>query len=135
MKSDLKQLQTIQNKAIKNLFQYERMESTQKIHSENNILTVEQYAHHRTALHVHQILNNSVRSNAVIVSNNQIHKYNTRSATNIHTERIHTKRFGNRQALWKANQIYNELPEKIKKLNYEKFKLESKFYYKSILNF
>jgi hypothetical protein len=129
--SDLKQLQTLQNKALRNLFQHDRMERTKVIHTENNVLTIKQQAHHQLANHIHNIKHNYIISTTTLRTNDQYHSYNTRQAMHIHTEHPNTNRFGVKQVLRNASQIYNSILGDMKILNKEKFKLASKNHFKS----
>lgn len=132
--TNIKPLQIIQNKAIRNLFGYKNMESTEKIHTENNILTIKQHAHHSLAIHMHEIINKNILSNTSIQFNNEYHQYNTRRATNIHSNRKNTQRFGTKQALQQAIDIYNKLPNNMKNMNRKKFKLASRELFRSTFN-
>ena len=129
--TDLKQIQNLQNKALRNLFQYDRMERTELIHTENNILTIKQQIHHRLATHIHNIKHEYTKSTTTLTLNEQYHDHNTRNATNIRTERKRTERYGTKQPLNVAIQIYNSLPDTMKTLNRQQFKMTSKEHFKS----
>lgn len=129
--TDLKQIQTLQNKAIRNLFQHDRMERTKFIHEENKILTVKQQTHYQLANHAHNIHNKHIISTTTIKTNSQYHNHYTRNATHIHVDRTNTKRWGSKQSINRAIQIYNAMPNDMKMLNNKQFKLKSKEYFHS----
>lgn len=95
------------------------MESTEKIHNENSILTIKQHAHHSLTNHIHSMINENIRSITTIKFNNEFHQYNTRKANDIRADRVKTVKFGNKQSVQKAIQLYNKLPAEMKSLNKE----------------
>lgn len=104
--TDLKQTQKLQNKAIRNLFQHNRFERTKAIHEENTILTIKQQTHYQLANHIHSIKQKHINSTTSITTNNQYHHHNTRRAMHIYSDRPNTKRYGKKQSLNRAIQIY-----------------------------
>lgn len=127
----LKKIQTLQNRAIKNLFKYKRDERTQDIHKNNNFLTVSENIKYVQCNHIHNIINQCIHTNTTLTTAETIHSYTTRSANLIYQNNNRTSQMGLRSVLYKSIKTYNELPEYLKLLNKSKYKLELK---KHILN-
>lgn len=123
--STMKQIQLVQNRAIKNLYNIDRLTSTFEIHKKFNILPVNYMYEFKLLNLVHSVKNKFVHSNSVIINNNIIHEHNTRSAANIHNKSfgVHTLNFN----ILKYNQLQNEY----KKLNKDKFAISVKRYISS----
>lgn len=125
-KSAIKPLQIIQNKAIKNLFGYHRRTSTAFIHTEHQLLMVENVYTTSACLHIHKILGNAVHSNTVLSRVSQRHQHHTRARANLSINRCNTTRFGKNSVLNKATSRYNNLSEDFKSLAVDNFKLRLK---------
>lgn len=109
------ELQVIQNRAIKNLFNLDRLTSTVAIHKDFKILKVKDMFQFKSMKLVHSVDNKLIHSNTKIILNNQIHNHNTRHAGDIH--------IGNnlRFTLASFNTEYNKLDISTRKLNKNMF--------------
>ena len=116
------QLQTTQNKAIKNLFGYRRRTATAFIHTRNRLLTVGSTYSAAACNHIHKILRGSIHTNTVLGRGVDRHQHFTRGRGNLTANRINTTTFGQHSALYKATMLYNALPEDFKGLRSSQFK-------------
>lgn len=113
-KSNLNPLQRIQNKIIKVLFNYPYLYPTKKLYEKTNLLNLKQLYTYYTCILIKKITKNSVQSNI------QLHKktitYNTRSKNKFQlmTARARTN-YGKKTILVEGAQLFNDLPEDIKK--------------------
>lgn len=118
----ISQLQTTQNKAIKNLFGYRRRTATALIHTRHRFLTVGSTYSAVACNHIHRILHGCIHTNTVLARGVDRHRHFTRGRDNLTASRINTTTFGQNSALYKATMLYNALPEDIKELPPAKFK-------------
>lgn len=125
-KTAMKSLQTIQNKAIKNLFGYHRRTSTEFIHSKHNILTVENVYACVACVHIHRILQGAVHTNTTFSRTYEQHHHNTRGRERLISHRRHTTTFGQNSAVNKATSLYNNLQNELKVLPENSFKFKLK---------
>lgn len=109
------ELQVIQNRAIKNLFNLDRLTSTVAIHKDFKILKVKDMFQLKLMKLVHSVDNKLFHSNTKIILNNQIHQHNTRHAGDIHISNNH------RSSLASFNTEYNKLDVSTRKLNRNMF--------------
>lgn len=126
-KSKLKKIQSIQNKAIKNLYKYKRSENRKFIHKQNQILPVLHLLNISQATHIHNIKNQFILSNTQLTANN--HHYNTRNRDNVQFNRINTTNFGSNSSKYAAIKTYNSLPNSLKILDEKSFKTAIKSHY------
>lgn len=122
-KIHINQLQIIQNKAIRNLYNHPITVSNKHIHKQNNIQTLEENSNTIMALHIYNIIHNSIHTTSNIQQINNVHNYNTRAAINIYIEHTNTTQYGSRKATRQAAMAFNKLPLQIKmEENKKKFK-------------
>jgi len=113
----MKSLQTVQNKAIKNLFCYESRTATSFIHCENGILPLNYHIKFKLINQVHMMLTNKINTNTQLQINSNIHNYNTRTAQNIRIMSSNI-RFNNCETVYNAAyKLYNDIPQSIKNLH------------------
>lgn len=122
----LKSLQTVQNKAIKNLFGYHRRTSTAFIHSKHNILTVKNVYVCAACMHIHRILHGGIHTNTTLNRIYEQHQHNTRGRDLLITNRRYTTTFGQNSAVNRATALYNELQHELKVLPENSFKFKLK---------
>lgn len=67
------ELQTLQNRAIRNLFQHQARERIQSMHTQHYILTLKQHTAYLRATHMYNIKNKLLRTNTKLTLNNEIH--------------------------------------------------------------
>lgn len=108
------ELQVIQNRAIKNLFNLDRLTSTVAIHKDFKILRVKDMFQLKLMKLVHSVDNKLLHSNTKIILNNQIHHHNTRQAGDIHIVNHHS-------SLSQFNNQYNKVDIDTRKLNKNMF--------------
>lgn len=113
--SKIAELQVIQNRAIKNLFNLDRLTSTVAIHRDFKILKVKDMFQLKLMKLVHSVDNKLLHSNTKVILNNQIHHHNTRHAGDIHISNNH------RSSLASYNTEYNKLNISTRKLNKNMF--------------
>lgn len=121
-KTKLKKLQTIQNRAIKNLYKYKRDENTKLIHQKHNIMTVLDTIQHYQSIHIHNILHLNIHTNTKLSINNSIHNHETRTRMKIHQQNTKSERMGINSTKYTAIRTYNNLPETYKSLTSNAFK-------------
>lgn len=83
-KTKLKELQVLQNRALKNLFNFDHYTSTYGLHKTLNIFPVNYKFQLKLLTLVHNVKNNFLHNNSIIINNNSVHNYNTRSSNFIH---------------------------------------------------
>lgn len=123
------EIQVLQNKAIRNLFDNEKGTSNYNLHLKNNILPVRYIIKMKHVIQIHNMLHNNIKSNTFLVKNSDSHKHNTRIANNIKMDKTQTSRYGKTSALHLAKSEYNKLPESYKILSKNQFKYAIKKYY------
>lgn len=119
-------LQTIQNKAIRNLYKHSITDSNIEIHKINNILNLDQHFKYIVATHIHNIINENIHTTSIIQSNAEIHQHDTRSSTHLNVCKSNTIKYGQNQAIRQGIKIYNQLPPELKSENTKKFKKKLK---------
>lgn len=92
--STVSQLQTTQNKAIKNLFGYRRRTATAFIHTRNQLLTVGSTYSAVVCNHIHKVLHGGIHTNTVLGRGVDRHGHFTRGRGNLTASRINTTTFG-----------------------------------------
>lgn len=126
-KTKIKKVQTIQNRAIKNLFHYKRDENTKTIHTNHKILPVYDTIKCFQATHIHNIVNNDIHTNTILQMNHHIHSHSTRTANQIQQQHAYTTKMGLRSTHYMAIDVYNNhVPEDMKTLKKKKFKTNIK---------
>lgn len=113
----LKLLQTVQNKAIKNLFGYDIRTATRKIHKNHNILPLNLYIKSKLAMHVYLMVTKNINTNVQPIMNNEVHTYTTRTANNIRIQSS-AVRFNNCDSVYnEAYKAFNGLPDELKNID------------------
>lgn len=125
----IKELQIIQNRAIKNLYQYPKLTSTKTIHSETSILKVEDNITLLLAKQIHATHFNTMHTSTKLQYQHDVHTHNTRNRDNIRCNPVKTTKFGLNSVFNKSCKIYNGLPKETKDLNQHKFTAEIKKIY------
>lgn len=130
-KYKVKQIQVLQNKAIRNLFGYPFRFSTRQMHFQEDILTIENQFIKISTTTINQIINQSVNSSINLQKNSDAHSYTTRNADALLIKTSKTWKFGINSALTRALNEYNNLPNYFKTLNNTKFKNKLSQYLKN----
>jgi Reverse transcriptase (RNA-dependent DNA polymerase) len=116
-------IQKIQNRAIKNLFCYERKTPTTKIHTENRILTVKKLHQKTAATHIFKMSNGNIHTNIKLCRGSTSHKYETKKNKDLRTPKVKTKYFGTSSMNYKSITAFNMLPQNLKEeKSLERFK-------------
>ena len=131
-KNNLKKIQIIQKRAIKNLFKYNRDENTKRIHTENGLLPIEDTIKYFQAIQIHNIFKGLSHSNTNLLLRNDIHSHHTRNAHLINQQQNNSRNMGINSVKYRAIETYNELPETLKaELNINRYKSKLKEHIKN----
>lgn len=125
----LSQLQIIQNRAIRNLFREDRRISIKELHEKHNLLKIEDLINIALTTHIHNISNNFIHSTTTLVTNSEVHNYQTRNTNQIRIRQSHTSRNGINGLLNKSILAYQNIPPSIKALPRQQFKNEIKKFF------
>lgn len=113
-KSNLKELQTAQNKIIKVLFHYDFFTRTHKLYNkETKIMSVNQIYTYNTCCLIRKIIKKDIHTDITFKRKNQIHKYNTRNSKNFVLIQPRTN-YGKKSITYEGAQLFNKLPSNIK---------------------
>lgn len=121
-KQNIKKLQSLQNKAIQNIFALDYRTSTKCIHEKYNILELTKLHKLLQIEHIHKINNNNIINNTSIIYNSQIHNHDTRSSNNIRNQSTRTHHFGLNSIFNTSTKFYNEIPPELKIFHKKQFK-------------
>lgn len=117
-----KQIGTIMNKALKILFKMDMRCSTRKVYNDTEELDINQLIYFEKCKYIHKIVNKQTKSNWMLHTRKEIHRYNTRNRFNLNVPiaRTSTKHKSLKNS---AIKLYNILPKYIKDCkNIDKFK-------------
>lgn len=131
-KSTYKHLQTLQNRAIKNLYKYKRNKCTKTIYIKHNLLPLNELIQIAQTTQLHNIINRFTHTNTTLQFGSSIHAHNTRFNNHIHQPSTRTTRMGTYAIQHNAISTYNALPDNLKRLNKTMFKKYTKDYYKQV---
>ena len=121
-KKNVATIQTIQNKAIRNMFNLEKTTRVKEIYKMTNLLPLEEIMKTSIIIHTHNIINNFILTNTTFNKNQNILTYQTRSANLLRQHKLNTSIFGSTSFRNKATNLYNAIPNEYKQLNKENFK-------------
>lgn len=113
-RSTTMELQTIQNKAIRNLFQHNPRDRIAEMHKAHNIPTLEQFSKYTQILHIYNMKNHHILTNTILITHGQIHSHSTRNANNLCCTSATSTLFGEYNVLRIASKLFNEIPENLK---------------------
>lgn len=116
-KGDIKSVQRIQNKALKNLFGLPVRTPTMALHKFLNILTVEALYEFETTKLVYKIYQDPTVSNTQLIPRNSISDRNLRNSDNITLRHSKTVKFGINSVFNSALRLFNSLPHELKSIN------------------
>jgi Reverse transcriptase (RNA-dependent DNA polymerase) len=131
-KSHLKPLRTIQNKALKIVYNYEWRKNTIELYAQTKILSITNLTFVNMSIFMYQITNNLIKTKIICLKNNQIHKHELRNASDYKIDgyRTHVGAF---ETSRKASQTFNNLPPMLKEIdNINLFKRLIKKYYVNV---
>lgn len=109
----LNDLQIIQNKVIKKLFNYNPDTPTKKLYQDLNLLKIRTLYEYNTCLLIYKIQNGLIHTNTTFIKTSQIHKHYTRQHNKLYTNTVKTES-GKRSIGHEGVQIYNLLPDSLK---------------------
>ena len=112
----LKPLLTLQNRAVKRLFQLSYLHPTEQLYLPNKIMNIHSMYIFQVCTFIHQRQMGEVHSNLSLTSTSQIHSYNVRSKNNLRTVSMNTAA-GQRSVLFEGVKLYNALPDEVKSIN------------------
>ena len=130
-KSNIKILQTLQNKSLKVLFNKDWYTPTLELHNELNMLKLDDNFNHSLLQIAYMQRNNLLPSifDDFLILRSQIHNRQTRYAQQINIPMSKSK-YGTNTLSYKGAKLYNNLPEEIKgALSLSSFKRKLKQYY------
>lgn len=122
-KSKINKIKIIQNRAIRNLFNIKKRESTKQMYKTLNIFPVNAIIKYTQSIHVHNILHSHIHSNSQTLLLKCNHTYNTRRPNHLVLGRNKTTRMGLNSVIYRSIKTYNQLPEEFKDLSKSKFKI------------
>lgn len=126
----IKELEVIQNKAVKAMYGRSRLHPTDTLYIDTKIIPLRQIINIQIALLIFKIKNNYIKHNFNIDFRHNIHEHNTRQLNNIELPNV-TTNTGLSTILYRGSQIFNNLPQQIKKTtSIGKFKHAIKQFFK-----
>lgn len=120
----VKEIQTLQNRAIRNLFDYKYLHSTTDMHEREEILLIKQLHTQISCKFIQNIIKNAVISNTEFKESSSFHHFPTRGSRRIYLEQSNTIRHGVKSIYATAATQYNNLPLHLKGLEVQRFKEE-----------
>lgn len=119
-------IKVLQNKALKIIFKKSRLTETSTLYNEQ-FLPLETLIKFDQIILIYKLKNNQIRHNIYIISNADIHRYNTRNHL-VHQNFARTNS-GLNSTIARATRTFNAIPERIKSINYiNRFKKETRQY-------
>lgn len=112
-KTNFSKIQTLQNKTLKVLFNYDRLFSTETLYKELSICKINVIMQLEQAKMMYKIINKKQKSNTNIVFYNDIHTYGTRGQNNVYQIQTRTN-VGLNNPVVQASKVFNKLPDDIK---------------------
>jgi hypothetical protein len=129
-KNKLKEIQTVQNKAIKSLYGYHHLTPTRTIYRDTQLMPFTLIKIFLSDLYMYNVINVGILNNLNITFNNAHHEHNTRQRDNLFVAHNKTHTYGNSGLKNTLYKNYNSLPLLVKQ---SKRKLEFKSKLKSYL--
>ena len=117
-----------QDRAIKNLFGFDRLRHSSEIYEETKIHCIKQQVKIDLVIMIHQIRNGMIHTNTYYQRNFQVHDHNTRNLQSIRRDRINTTRYGLNSVAFQGISLYNDIINIID-LNNNDFKKRIKEHY------
>lgn len=114
-KTNLKQIETCQNKIIKRLFRYQYLTATEKIYKETKLMSLAQIYKYNTCILVHKLLNKNIHSRITFTKKGQTQKRITKRKNHICLRKPRTN-YGRKNILYEGAELYNKLPNDIKEI-------------------
>ena len=127
---NINKLQRQQNKILKILHNLPTLTSTLEVHQKTNEITIQQRIEVNNLLLLYKIQNNQIKTDLKFTHSTNIHNHGTRNHSHIRTHGYKTKRYSLALTTDAVNR-YNKLPNNIKQLGYQTFKLKIKHMTKS----
>lgn len=106
-------VQSLQNKAIKSLFNFNRLERTKKIYKLTGNLQIKDLTYIARNTLIFKILNNKIKNNFHLEPNAVVHNHHTRTINNIHLNSVRTNK-GRQGVYFGLAREYNKLPNYVK---------------------
>jgi hypothetical protein len=126
---ELDTIKVLQNKAVKIIFNYDRLKNTKELYQETKLLNVKSLNCKALCTLMYKYTNNLIKNNFEVQYNNDVHRYNTRQAIDLHIDFSRTN-IGKMGILTKAVNLYNDLPREIKEAqNIKQFTMLVKEYW------
>ena len=110
----LNTLKILQNRIIKVLYNIPYRTHTVDVYKNTHIFKFESQLQFSSCLMIHKILKNTTHSNTKIITNKDIHSYNTRNCTKAHSLSKQTTTYGINSCLNRSLKNYNNLKDEIR---------------------
>lgn len=123
-KTKLAELQILQNKIIKNLFNYHFRTPTEKIYRETKLMNIKQLYIFNTCIFIRKTLHNSIHTNLQFPKRQKVGRPCTRRASFIVLPKTRTN-YGQKTITYEGARLFNKIPSNIKKIDsFNKFRNE-----------
>jgi endonuclease/exonuclease/phosphatase (EEP) superfamily protein YafD len=116
------ELQRLQNKAIKNLFGYDYLESTFFIHRESKLLPICFVHYRKSQLLIHEVFHGTVHTNTIMRQNLDFHSHDTRNRTNVRNEQSNYTNLRTKPLLYTYVSHFNRIPLDLRNMEKNKFR-------------
>lgn len=121
--SHISPLKTLQNKAIKNLYNLPHRYNTSDLYNVFKIRCLESLYVVKVNEFIHQVINQLRHSQIQFLLRQELHSYRTRYCSHISLPQVHSRQ-GLTSILYKGVSEYNKLPIDIKSLDFKPFKIK-----------
>ena len=118
----------LHKRAIKNMYGLPNTFPTEQLYKKFNITSLSNIYNIQICKFFHQIINSNRHSSIVINSRNNIHSHSTRFCNNLETL-LPQNNTGLNSLLFKGISVYNKLPDHLKNLSYQNFKMKIRKYF------
>lgn len=125
-KYKMTEIQRIQNRAIKNLFNHDRLTPSVEIHRVHLILPLNLQYELTAVTKIHSIVNKTTHTTVTITTQSDVHQYPTRQRHQIRSKKKGTTKYGQHSTLNSAIELHNLIPSDLKNINLLKFKIKFK---------
>lgn len=112
----ISEIQILQNKIIKLLFNYHYLTSTKKIYNETNIMNIKSLYRYNTCILIRKIINKNIHTNITLTKQKSVTARSTRRASFLVLPKPRTN-YGKTMITFEGAQLYNRLPAHVKNEN------------------
>ncbi|CAH2109003.1 unnamed protein product [Euphydryas editha] len=112
-KTKIKELQILQNKIVKVLFNYDFMTSTDIIYKETKIMNIYQLYYFNTLILIYKILTKKIHCQIKFIRHHKMPRYSLRRHNKLVTPKARTN-YGKKTITFEGAQLFNNLPDHVK---------------------